>query len=120
LTPRRDRSINATKECRQEHRQLRRESAILAIRAVAGPIAAAETGVVPLDVEIAEMFTYFFDVTVKVTHHDVPIKVVLYKGARASDELTARREILNRLLEGRFQVVRIDRVRERCVRTDAD
>jgi hypothetical protein len=66
------------------------------------------------------MRIYFFDVTVKVMHHDVPIKVVLYKGARAIDELTARRKILNRLLEGRFQVVRIDRVHERCVQTDGD
>ena len=89
-------------------------------RAVVGPIATTESGVVPLDVETAEMSTYFFDVTVKVMHRDEPMKVVLYKGARAGDELTARRKILNRFLEGRFQVVHIDRVRERCVQTDGD
>jgi hypothetical protein len=65
------------------------------------------------------MRMYFFDVTVKVMHHDVPEKVVIYKGARARDELTARRKILNQLLEKRFQVVRIDRVPERCLRRDA-
>jgi hypothetical protein len=65
------------------------------------------------------MRMYFFDVTVKVTHHDVPDKVVIYKGARAPDELTARRMILNQLLDKRFQVVRIDRVPERCWRRDA-
>ncbi len=64
------------------------------------------------------MHMYFFDVTVKVMHQDVPGKVVLYKGARAVDELTARRKILNRFLDRRFQVVRIDRVRERTFETD--
>jgi hypothetical protein len=66
------------------------------------------------------MRIYFFDVTVKVMHLGVPMKVVLYKGARADDELTARRKILERLLERRFQVVRIDRVRERCEQTDGE
>jgi hypothetical protein len=66
------------------------------------------------------MRIYFFDVTVKVMHDDVSQKVVIYKAARAIDELTARRKILNQLLEGRFQVVRIDRVPERYVRTDAE
>lgn len=66
------------------------------------------------------MGMYFFDVTVKVVHQDVPRKVVVYKAARASDELTARRKILNQLLRGRFQVVRIDRVPERCFQSDLD
>jgi hypothetical protein len=65
------------------------------------------------------MRMYFFDVTVKVMHRDVPDKVVLYKGARARDELAARRKILDQFLERRFQVVRIDRVSERCAPTDA-
>jgi hypothetical protein len=56
---------------------------------------------------------YFFDVTLKVEDRGLPIKTVLYKGARARDELSARRIILNRFLEGRFQVVRLDRVPER-------
>jgi hypothetical protein len=66
------------------------------------------------------MHMYFFDVTVKVMHEDGPGKVVLYKAARARDELTARRKILEQLLQGRFQVVRIDRVPERCEPTDAN
>jgi hypothetical protein len=64
------------------------------------------------------MRIYFFDVTVKVMHRDGPGQVVLYKAARAGDELTARRKILEQLLQGRFQVVRIDRVPERCGPTD--
>ena len=66
------------------------------------------------------MSMYFFDVTVKVADRGEPRKVVIYKAARARDELTARRKILNPLLEGRFQVVRIDRVRERCVRAEVE
>ncbi len=62
----------------------------------------------------------FFDVTVKGTHQDIPRKVVLYKGARAGDELTARRILLERFLKDRFQVVRIDRVPERCLRIGRD
>jgi hypothetical protein len=64
------------------------------------------------------MRMYFFDVTVKVMHHGVPAKVVIYKGARALRELSARRIILYDLLAEGFQVVRIDRVPERCVQTD--
>ena len=48
------------------------------------------------------MKMYFFDVTVKVMKRGVPEKVVIYKGARG------------------FQVVRIDRVPERCVEADAE
>jgi hypothetical protein len=66
------------------------------------------------------MRMYFFDVTVKVIHRDVPRKVLVYKGARARDELTARRIILNQFLDGGFQVVRIDRIGERCFQADLD
>jgi hypothetical protein len=66
------------------------------------------------------MTMYFFDVTVKVMHQDVPRKVMVYKAARARDELTARRKLLNQFLNGGFQVVRIDRVRERCFQSDLD
>lgn len=66
------------------------------------------------------MRMYFFDVTVKVVQDEAPRKVVLYKGARASDELAARRKLLNRLLDRGFQVVRIDRIRERSFRMDLD
>jgi hypothetical protein len=72
-----------------------------------------------IDGEHPTMRMYFFDVTVKIMHHDVADKVIIYKGARASDELSARRAILNQLLDRRFQVVRIDRVPERCLRRDA-
>jgi len=64
------------------------------------------------------MRMYFFEVTVKVMHRDFPEKVVVYKAARALDELTARRIILNQFLAGGFQVVRIDRVSERCLQSD--
>ena len=64
------------------------------------------------------MRMYFFDVTVKVIHRDFPEKVVVYKAARAVDELTARRIILNQFLAGGFQVVRIDRVGEPCLQAD--
>ena len=64
------------------------------------------------------MRMYFFDVTVKVMHRDSPKKVVVYKAARALDELTARRLILNQFLAGGFQVVRIDRVGERSLQAD--
>jgi hypothetical protein len=66
------------------------------------------------------MCMYFFDVTVKVIHQRGPSKVAIYKGARASDELTARRKLLTQLLDRGFQVVRIDRVGERCVQVDPD
>jgi hypothetical protein len=66
-----------------------------------------------LDVENLSMRMYFFDVTLKVENRGLPMKTVLYKGARARDELTARRIILYQFLEGGFQVVRIDRVPER-------
>jgi hypothetical protein len=59
------------------------------------------------------MKMYFFDVTIKVENCGVPVKTVLYKGARGWNELNARRVILNQFLEGGFQVVRIDRVAER-------
>lgn len=64
------------------------------------------------------MRMYFFDVTLKILHHGVAEKVVVYKAARALNELSARRMILNQLLAEGFQVVRIDRVEERCVRSD--
>ena len=64
------------------------------------------------------MRMFFFDVTLKVTQHGVPEKVVVYKAARALNELSARRLILNRFLAEGFQVVRIDRVEERCVQQD--
>jgi hypothetical protein len=66
------------------------------------------------------MRMFFFDVTVKVMHRYGPTKVAIYKGARASDELTARRKLLTQFLDGGFQVVRIDRVGERCVQVDPD
>ncbi len=66
------------------------------------------------------MKMYFFDVTVKVMKRGVPEKVVIYKGARGFQELSARRVILNQLLAEGFQVVRIDRVPERCVEADAE
>jgi hypothetical protein len=64
------------------------------------------------------MRMFFFDVTVKVLHHGVAEKVVVYKAAKAFNELSARRMILNSFLAEGFQVVRIDRVEERCVRSD--
>jgi hypothetical protein len=64
------------------------------------------------------MRMYFFNVTVKVMHQDVPEKVVVYKGARALNELSARRILLNQFLAAGFQVVRIDRVRERCLQAE--
>jgi hypothetical protein len=66
------------------------------------------------------MRMFYFDVIVKVTHDEISHTVVLFKGARAADELTARRKVLDRLLEKRFQVVRIDRVRERYSWSDVD
>jgi hypothetical protein len=63
---------------------------------------------------------YFFDVTVKVMHHEFPENVLVYRAARAVNELTARRIILNQFLAGGFQVVRIDRVGERCLQADDD
>ena len=59
------------------------------------------------------MRMHFFDVTIKVEHQGRPIETVLYKGARAADELTARRIILDRYLERGFRVVRLERVGER-------
>ena len=55
---------------------------------------------------------YFFDVTLAVRHEGRPIQTVVYRGARAADELTARRIVLNQFLDRGFQVVRLDRVRE--------
>jgi hypothetical protein len=63
---------------------------------------------------------FFFDVTLKVINRGVAEKVVVYKGARGFRELDARRVILNQLLAEGFQVVRIDRVPERCVEADAE
>jgi hypothetical protein len=60
------------------------------------------------------MRTYFFDVTIKVEDQGLPVKTVVYRGAQAWNELAARRIVLNQLLEGSFQVVRIDRVAEQC------
>ena len=59
------------------------------------------------------MRMHFFDVTIKVEHQGRPIEAVLYKGARADDELAARRIILNHYLERGFRVVRMGRVGER-------
>jgi glycosyltransferase A (GT-A) superfamily protein (DUF2064 family) len=64
------------------------------------------------------MRMYFFDVTLKVKHDDVSEKVVVYKAARAFNELSARRVVLNPFLAGGFQVVRIDRVEERCLQAE--
>ena len=55
---------------------------------------------------------YFFDMTLAVRHEGLPIKTVVYRGARAADELTARRIVLNQFLDRGFHVVRLDRVRE--------
>ena len=62
------------------------------------------------------MRMYFFDVTLKVVNNDVPEKVVVYKAARALNELGARRIILNQFLAEGFRVVRIDRVAERSLK----
>lgn len=61
------------------------------------------------------MRMYFFDVTVKVTFRGVAEKVAVYKGTRGYNELGARRVLLEQFLAGGFQVVRIDRVQERCL-----
>lgn len=66
------------------------------------------------------MRSYFFDVTVKVMSGGVPEKVVVYRAARALRELNARRMVLEPFLAGGFQVVRIDRVEERCGQADGD
>lgn len=66
------------------------------------------------------MRMYFFDVTLKVMNNGAPEKVVVYKAARAFNELAARRTILNQLLARAFQVVRIDRVQERCLQQSQD
>lgn len=66
------------------------------------------------------MRMYFFDVTVKVVNLDGPRKVVVYKAAHGFRELDARRRILNQFLERGFQVVRIDRVAERCLQNEVD
>jgi hypothetical protein len=73
-----------------------------------------------IDGEGITMRMYYFDVTVKVMHNGVAEKVVIYKGARGLRELSARRIILNQFLAGGFQVVRIDRVPERCVQADGN
>jgi hypothetical protein len=70
-----------------------------------------------LEGENPTMKMYFFDVTLKVDDHGIPTKTVIYKGARAWNELTARRIVLYQFLEGGFQVVRIDRVPERSTST---
>ena len=59
------------------------------------------------------MRMHFFHVTIKVEHQGRPMEPILYKGARAGDELTARRIILDRYLERGFRVVRLERVGER-------
>lgn len=66
------------------------------------------------------MRMYFFDVTLKVMNQGVPEKVVVYKAARAFNELSARRTILNHLLVQGFQVVRIDRVEEQSYQAEMD
>ncbi len=60
------------------------------------------------------MRMFFFDVTLKVEADGLPVKVVIYRAARAWNELSARRLVLNPLLAGGFQVLRIDRVTDRC------
>ncbi len=60
------------------------------------------------------MRMFFFDVTIKVEADGLAVKTIIYRAARAWNELSARRHILNPLLEEGFQVVRIDRVPERC------
>jgi len=64
------------------------------------------------------MRMYFFDATLKVRKNGEPEKVVVYKAARAFNELSARRMILNQFLAQGFQVVRIDRVQERCLQPE--
>ena len=64
------------------------------------------------------MQMFFFDVKLKVLYEGRPSKAVLYKGARAGDELAARRIVLNQFLDGGFQVVRLDRVGERGLSSD--
>lgn len=59
------------------------------------------------------MTLYYFDVTIRVHHEGMAIDTVVYKAARADDELTARRCVLNRYLTAGFQVVRLRRVIER-------
>lgn len=66
-----------------------------------------------LEVEDSLMTMYFFDVTLRVVENGEPFDLVLYKAARAQDELSARRAILNRYLKGGFQVRRLERVAER-------
>jgi hypothetical protein len=58
------------------------------------------------------MPVYFFQTTLKVRHQGLAIKTSVTRGARAPDELTARRIILNQFFARGFQVVRLDRVRE--------
>ncbi len=60
------------------------------------------------------MRMYFFEVTVKVDEDGLPARKVVYRGARAWNELAARRTLLNQFIEQSFQVVRIDRVPEQC------
>ena len=64
------------------------------------------------------MRMYFFDVTLKVMKDGVAERVVVYKAARAFNELSARRVLLNQFLAQGFQVVRIDRVEERCLQPE--
>lgn len=61
------------------------------------------------------MSMFFFDVTVKVIENEVPVRSVLYCGARARDELSARRIVLYQYLDRGLQVVRIDRAPERTL-----
>ncbi|CAN5736124.1 hypothetical protein BH23PLA1_BH23PLA1_36310 [soil metagenome] len=59
------------------------------------------------------MHTYFFDLTIRLRQDGRRVESVLYRGARAENELAARRIVLNRLLDGGFQVSRLDLVPER-------
>jgi hypothetical protein len=59
------------------------------------------------------MRMFFFDVTLRVVHEGRPTDVVLYKGARARDELAARRAVLGRYHDAGLQVLRLGRAAER-------
>jgi hypothetical protein len=59
------------------------------------------------------MRMYYFDATVRVQHDGRPLDAVIHKGARAEDELAARRLILDHFFESGFQVLKLRRVDQR-------
>jgi hypothetical protein len=59
------------------------------------------------------MRMFFFDVMLRAVHEGRPIDVLLYKGVRAADELTARRAVLGRFLDDGLQVLRLGHAAER-------